>query len=403
MSNGLSGSLKFVEMTPEGLRFRAVLKSAAPAFAELLVERKGAGQNAKPAIAVTELAKNAKGESAKKKGNGSVQVLLKGDPKREHLAVVWEIDIVTASGGTGDLIFSARLGNDKFTEIARSPVSLGGSQFNAKAPANASLPVRVGTELSLIASYDMPWDGNLKAEIKAAQDKRWHPGSVSFETVANTPNVGSKKRTEVVTVDSVMSMLGAILDSDAKGDTRRKDDSITRVNIFAHGNPGLIGLSGRLDGDTIMMNPHDSDEKGRPIGALAFDAMVWLNEDDEGRLIRDTVRRKFTAGAEILLFLCNGGLGRGVTLAMDLSQCFNVRVLGYAEPIGYYVEFPGGRSANHNLTSIDLVPDTQFDSAKASGRINAGYPVVVQTPAGTSRGEHVQPDRAFPKPKTPKK
>jgi len=252
-----------------------------------------------------------------------------------------------------------------------------------------------GDEISLISTYPAPWDGNLRAEIKAAtQDLTWHPGTVSFRAVANTPNRG-QARTILKDVQTFADMLNLI-----RG---RPKNSIRRLNIFAHANPGLIGLSGSMSGTTItMVGSLFNEDRQRIAGGIDSEAVAFLDFDEEGKRVRDDLRTRFIKQAEILLFLCNGGLGRGLSLAQDLAQAFNVRVLAYNDPVGYYVEFPGGK-ANRDLTSRGLLTldDPGFAAAKAAGTIAPGYPFAITAPASVPQGLHLKPDKIVPKPKKP--
>lgn len=181
---------------------------------------------------------------------------------------------------------------------------------------------------------------------------------------------------------------------------KRPSGSIRRLNVFTHANPGLISLSGRMQGKDVILNGAAFVEDQPIAGGLDGRVVVWWNEDEVGRVQRDEMRRRFTAHGEILLFLCNGGLGRGLSLAIDLAKCLNVRVLAYSEPIGYYVEFSRGR-VDRNLTSTGLVLDEQFEAAKTSGRVAPGYPFVAEAPDDIPHGNHVEPDKKVGKPKKP--
>lgn len=249
-----------------------------------------------------------------------------------------------------------------------------------------------GDEISLIASYREPWGSGFAGERRAVENRTWHPGSRAFRDVANTPNRGAK-RTTVLDVDSAEQAMDAI-----RG---RPIDSIRRLNIFTHAYPGLISLSGYFEGEETYLNQAKDNDRGQPIGG-GIDGSVtdWLNSDDEGRQKRDDVRSRFTKHGEILLFLCNGGLGTGMSLAMDIARCFNVRVLAYSDAIGYYIDFASGR-VDRNLTSRGLVSDAAYDGARASGKIAPGYPFVVEAPEDVPDGSHLRPDRPIGKPKRP--
>ena len=194
-----------------------------------------------------------------------------------------------------------------------------------------------GDEVSVLGDFPMPWDGNLAAEKAAAAADEWHPGTRSFRVVAGTPNSG-QTRTQVFDVGSIGEVLGAILGPPNKP---RSNNSILRLNIITHANPGLIGLRGKIDANkALVMELAADDDQGAPFaGGLDASVLTFLDANPAGRVLRDQLRAKFKDKAQILLFLCNGGLGKGVALAIDVSRCLNVRVLAYTDPIGYYVEF----------------------------------------------------------------
>lgn len=202
-----------------------------------------------------------------------------------------------------------------------------------------------GDEISLIASYREPWGSSFAGERRAVEARTWHPGSRAFRDVANTPNRGAK-RTTLLDVPDAERALAAI--------QSRPPDSIRRLNLFTHAYPGLISLSGHFDGAETYLNQAKDNDSGQPIGGGIDGSVIdWLNSDDIGRAMRDDVRARFTKHGEILLFLCNGGLGTGMSLAMDIARCFNVRVLAYSDAIGYYIDFASGK-VDRNLTSRGL-------------------------------------------------
>lgn len=253
-----------------------------------------------------------------------------------------------------------------------------------------------GTELTLVGQFPMPWDGNRSAEIRAAQEKRWHPGTKSFEVVANTPNQGRETLTEVKPCGSFAEFVQNVRGGDANA---RAKGSLRRVNIISHANPGLISFSGKLEGRDIILRGRDSSGGGVPIaGALDMTVLQWMNEDANGRRLRDQIREKFTKRGEILLFVCGAGMGRGLALMQDIAKCFGVRVLGYEDEVGYYVEFPGAR-IERNLTSVGRIPDAEFEAAKASGKVAPGYPFAVKAPPEIPRANHLREFRAAPKPR----
>ncbi|MGB7292650.1 MAG: hypothetical protein WBD99_10800 [Thermodesulfobacteriota bacterium] len=249
-------------------------------------------------------------------------------------------------------------------------------------------------EVSVIAKYPRPkaWGtfgtaaGDL-AEIQTSNTSgsHWSPTSDYFRIVARTPHQHKKGITEIFEVETLGEMLGAML-TDANGNARKKH-SVRRFNIFAHGNPGLIGLSGTVSatGDVTLGT---SSEPSDPLKRHRIDTSVINFLNESGKALRDQAREKFLPNAEIALILCNGGVGPGMLLALDLAKTFHVTVQAYEEEIFYRFDFN---------TSTNRIIDRNITSVGEKGKQGKGYLCAVSVPAALA-GTHLQFTKTAPKP-----
>lgn len=271
----------------------------------------------------------------------------------------------------------------------------------AKKPASApkktpAVPDR-GIEVTVIASYPRPraWGtfgspaGDAE-EIRLSNAGTWHPTSDNFRIVANTPNQFKRNLTEVFDVSTVGEFIGAFTQKNGKD---RPPKSVARVNIVAHGNPGLIGLSGTLDdaGNVSLASSRreTAADPFAPSNGGGLDASVasWLN--GSGKPFRTLARNVLRDDAELHLILCNGGLGRGVALMQDLAMALNLVVRGFSDAVFCHFTFDATKIRERNITSIGR-----------NGRQGPGYQCFVKVPPAFA-GDHLKPDRSAAKPQTP--
>ena len=159
-----------------------------------------------------------------------------------------------------------------------------------------------------------------------------------------------------------------------------------RVNLFAHGNPGLIGLRGRIAPKDHAVYFGDAGPDDRPevlmaevdLGASwAIDdlAISWINSCARGLALRERIRRVFCQRAELWLIVCHGagGLsgidagagsnlsrargidaGAGSNLSRALASTFQVTVRSYAQSVWYWPD-PDDRQSrilSQDMTSV---------------------------------------------------
>jgi hypothetical protein len=253
-------------------------------------------------------------------------------------------------------------------------------------------------EVSAISSYPRPkaWGafgtaaGDL-AEINASrtQGSHWSPTTDYFRIVAQTPHQHKAGITQIFEIATVGEMLGAML-RDTKGKDRPKH-SIRRFNILAHGNPGLIGLSGDVSdtGDVTFVSVNNEPSDRLNWHRIDTSVINFLN--GQGKSVRDQVREKFVPNGEIALILCGGGVGQGLLLALDLARTFHVTVRAYKEEIFYQFDFN---------QSTNRIIDRNITSVGQSGTQGKGYLCFVTVPANLA-GSHLQFTATAPKPSQP--
>lgn len=214
-------------------------------------------------------------------------------------------------------------------------------------------------ELTLVASFPRPWksDGEELAAIPIR--KRWHPSSVDFYAVAETPNRGRPNATIVREVTDVDSFIGAITCSDLRAKTPRPNGNIGRLNIISHGSSGVLSLSGRVlaNGGVPLGRGSSNPRNDERIDQTTLN---WFNETEKGRAYRGLIRAKLNPGAEIWLIMCrSAGIGDSFIVARELAETFGVKVMGYSSEVWYHPDenlvCPVGDPAcvgGRNMTSI---------------------------------------------------
>jgi hypothetical protein len=154
-------------------------------------------------------------------------------------------------------------------------------------------------EVTVVAKFERPWK-NDRDEILVLDRGKWHPTSVDFLTVANVPNQIHPKLTDVLQIETLGQLIGA-LKTDMNG-RERPDHTVKRLNIISHGQPGLVALSGTVAADGRCMLGGGSDDHANDRRIDEF-ALNWLNNDERGRGFREIARQKLHKDAEIWLIL----------------------------------------------------------------------------------------------------
>jgi hypothetical protein len=166
--------------------------------------------------------------------------------------------------------------------------------------------------------------------------------------------------------------------------TEREPGSVKRVNLFGHGNPGLIGLRGTIDPKSHEVHFGDGRRDGRPdvlmsevdlSASWAIDelAIAWLNSCGTGIALRDRIRRvlcrREDCKAELWLVVCHGSGGRGdieagpgSILSNALTSTFQVKVRAYSNSVWYWPDrdVRHGRVVAEDKTSDGWSGDRQI-------------------------------------------
>lgn len=186
----------------------------------------------------------------------------------------------------------------------------------------------------MVGEFANPWKHSGE-EALAIRAWKWAPGSDTFRAV-----VGGN----TTQVSSLSSFLGAI--------ERQKPQTIDRINVFSHGNPGVLPFSGTIDKNGgVMLNTGSAldlrirDTEPIPIGPGR------VQETPGG--IAQRLRNRFTATGQIVLFLCNSGADFEVLQAV--ADAFGVKVSGFGGSVYYCpVIGPGASpSIDRGFTSLD--------------------------------------------------
>jgi len=149
-----------------------------------------------------------------------------------------------------------------------------------------------------------------------AETCKWSPSSIDFQATATHSGGGTPIGTFVGLLDHIAS---------------RSPGSITELGLIGHANSAYFGLSGTISAhDVVFADPG-------VIGAETIAANTARIE---------AVRDRFAAGAQIVLYGCNAGVG--LTLLEALSRAFHVCVSGFSDEIfSCFIWEPKKRRAGH--------------------------------------------------------
>lgn len=111
-----------------------------------------------------------------------------------------------------------------------------------------------------------------------------------------------------------------------------KENSISRLNFFSHGNSESLGISGRITPSDIIFDEYVNESK---INFLAQKG-VTITEKRAGKTVSitlDEVRKRFKKDAVFVIYACNGGIN--LSLLKALSRLLEVEVVGFEHEIIY--------------------------------------------------------------------
>lgn len=233
-------------------------------------------------------------------------------------------------------------------------------------------------ELTIIAKFpDAYGDPSSQQERDQAVAGKWAPAKRDFMAVAtvDTPEP-AKAIFEVPTFLDALSVI--LFVNPLKPDTSafRPVQSVKRVNIISHGNPGLIAMSGTVDtngGVMLGLRAAGADMLSGPIDVDAVQAAANPNlQLANGKPLALSLRDRLTADAEIFLLACKTGMGGSLLLMEELKKLFKVKIRAYSQEIGYC---------------------PRLDSTKITDR---AFTTVGSCASGSKRGyKHLTPDRTF--------
>jgi len=222
----------------------------------------------------------------------------------------------------------------RFNNLFASPVVA--ARKRAKAPAALS-------EITIVANFPNAFaapDTQVERDRANSGQGQWAPAQRDFMAVASvdTPKPGKA----IFEVHSFMEMLSAILFVDpSKPDksTFRPLQSIKRVNIISHGNPGLIAMSGTVqqDGQVFLkIRAPGGDDLSGPLDVAAVQAASNPNLLlGNGKPLAQSLRDRFDAEAEIYLLACKTGMAGSVPLMQDMKGLFKVKIQAFSKEIAY--------------------------------------------------------------------
>jgi hypothetical protein len=200
-------------------------------------------------------------------------------------------------------------------------------------------PVPKTVVLNLVGVFANPWHGDPAAEKQHATKDAiqrgktlWHPSTEDWEAVFHRGN----PTVTPTTVESFSQFLGII--------QQQGKAAISRINIFSHGNEGLIAFSGSIDpsnGEVTLNTRTGLDERTitstEPISGKDKKGIPILTDSPGGTARR--LRDRFANGAQIVFFLCNSARGISLPLLQEVANAFQVTVKGSATEVLTGIQF----------------------------------------------------------------
>jgi hypothetical protein len=214
------------------------------------------------------------------------------------------------------------------------------------------------SEITIVAKFPNAYaTPDTQEERDQAKAGKWAPARRDFMAVAavDTPEPGKA----IFEVDDVMAMFGAILFVDPKAPDKsafRPAQSLKRVNIISHGNPGIIAMSGTVDKQGGVMlsvrGPNDGDLTG-PLDIASVQAASNPNILlANGKPLALSLRDRFAPDAEIYLLACHTGMGMAVLLMKDMKDLFKVKIQAFSEEIAFCPSLNNTVILDRTLTAI---------------------------------------------------
>jgi hypothetical protein len=190
--------------------------------------------------------------------------------------------------------------------------------------------------LNLLGDFVNPWKATPdKEKALIATKQKWHPGSDSWVEVYGA--------TTTTKINSLSSFLGVI--------QNQKTHSIERINLFSHGNFGLIAFSGTIvESDVMLRTDTALDLRIADTDPIPLESNKV--QDSFGTMARK-LQNRFTDNAEMWLFLCNSGTDE--ELLQDIANAFHVTARGFSHQVWVCAEWllVAGSNIDRGFTSLD--------------------------------------------------
>lgn len=234
------------------------------------------------------------------------------------------------------------------------------------------------SEITIIAKFpDIYATPDTQEERDQAKAGKWAPTNRDFMAVAkvDTPEPGKA----IFEVNDVMAMFGTILFVDPKkpdSSAFRPAQSLKRVNIISHGNPGIIAMSGTVDKQGGVMLKVRGPDDGDLTGPLDIASVQAASQPNillaNGKPLAQSLRDRFDPEGEIYLLACHTGMGTAILLMKGMEALFKVKIQAFSDEIAY----------------CPLLNDTQI--------IDRAFTAVKECNNGSRRGfKHLKPDKSF--------
>ena len=173
--------------------------------------------------------------------------------------------------------------------------------------------------LNLTGDFENPWKHTTVEEIQRINSFFWAPATDSWDAI-----MGMK----LIKVASFSQFLGIIQKQEKK--------SIIRINLWSHGNPGLIAFKGIIDKTTkveerlVMLNTGTALDK-RILDPAAISKNSGSALTANLALMAYLLSDRFAPNAELFLYLCHSG--SDWELLQRIADAFQIKVHGFSEEI----------------------------------------------------------------------
>jgi hypothetical protein len=209
----------------------------------------------------------------------------------------------------------------------------------------------MAAEISITGDFSFAPVITIVQEVQMVQNQTWAPSTVDFAGVVARTGAPS-----IVAAD-----FGAVLNAIVSSPKQ----SIQRINIFTHSNPGYIAFGGSID-SSAQLSPIVSLNTNTPqLFLIALDASTLSYLRNGGTFGPASNPQKFSLGdvkdrfikpAQIVFYACHSGTD--AILLQDIATTFGVIAKGFTSPIAYCPGF------TQNPPAINRRMDIALDDCK---------------------------------------